>query len=305
MATREEKDTTRGGANAVREFLTGNKSGNAFDHPEVMEVLKYCLSCKGCTNECPSSVDMSSLKAEFTHQYYQSHRRPLSDLAFGYIGTLGRLATLVPALANLPLQQPLIARWVKGWLGVAPKRTLPAFAKITLRNWYRKNYRGLAADQRKKGELFLFCDEFTNYQDAEIGIKAVELLVRLGYEVHLTDHSDSGRAFLSKGLLTQAKKVANENIRHFSGKVSAARPLVGLEPSAILSFRMSICDWQRIKRLPLPCKVMFFCWKSFWWRKPKKGIFLLLIFPRNRGRFICTAIVIKKPWPEWTRPLLS
>jgi len=85
--------------------------------------------------------------------------------------------------------------------------------------------------------LFLFCDEFTNYQDAEIGIKAVELLVRLGYEVHLTDHSDSGRAFLSKGLLTQAKKVANENIRHFSGKVSAARPLVGLEPSAILSFR--------------------------------------------------------------------
>ncbi len=237
MATRAEKDTTRGRANALREFLSGDQSGNPFDHPEVMEVLKYCLSCKGCTNECPSSVDMSSLKAEFTHQYYQSHQRPLSDLAFGYIGALGKVATAFPTLANLPLQQPVLSKWVKRALGVAPQRTLPAFAKTTLRGWYRKNYRGLPEQVQKKGELFLFCDEFTNYQDAEVGIKAVELLVQLGYEVHLTDHADSGRAFLSKGLLTQAKKVANENIRHFSGKLSASKPLVGVEPSAILSFR--------------------------------------------------------------------
>lgn len=237
MATRQERDTTRGRANALREFMTGNKAGNPFDHSEVFEALKYCLSCKGCTNECPSSVDMSSLKAEFTHQYYQSHRRPLSDLAFGHIGKLGQLASLAPGLANFPLQQPLLAKMIKRVLGVAAQRSIPAFAKKTVREWYRESYAALSRPEKKKGTLYLFCDEFTNYQDAEIGIRSIQLLAGLGYEVLLTNHGESGRAMLSKGLLAHAKKAANRNVAHFAPLVGADKPLIGLEPSAILTFR--------------------------------------------------------------------
>lgn len=271
MATRQEKDTTRGRANALREFLSGNKPQNPFDHEEVFEALKYCLSCKGCTNECPSSVDMSSLKAEFTHQYYQSHRRPLSDLAFGNIGRLGKLASLVPGLANFPLRQPLVAGFVKRVLGVARERSIPAFAKTTVREWYRRYYSEWAPAANPKGEIYLFCDEFTNYQDAEIGIKAVQLLTKLGYRVELTNHADSGRAFLSKGLLDQAKNTADANVRHFAPLLTAEKPLIGIEPSAILTFRDEYIRLASDKAAALELQDKVFLLEEFLVAEAKKG----------------------------------
>ncbi len=237
MATRDEKETTRARANTLRTFLTENTSPNPFNHEEIKEVMDLCISCKGCTSECPSNVDMSSLKAEFLHQYYKSNGVPLRAKAFAKINQLNKLGALFPSLSNFFLGNGLTGGLLKKILGVAPQRSLPKIQKTTLRSWYKKHYPTLKNNQNTKGELYLFCDEFTNYNDTEIGIKTIKLLARLGYAVKLIAHPESGRAALSKGLLPMAQKVAIENVNIFSPLVSKEVPLVGIEPSAILSFR--------------------------------------------------------------------
>jgi FAD/FMN-containing dehydrogenase/Fe-S oxidoreductase len=236
-ATRHEADTTRGRANVLREFLTMNVKENPFDHPEIYEAMDLCLACKACTSECPSNVDMTTLKSEFLHQYYQSNGVPLRARAFANIGTLNSIAIKVPQLSNFAFNNPLLSGIAKRVLGVAAGRSLPAVHHIALDRWLKKNQEKLVPNGSKKGSLWFFCDEFTNYNDAHIGIRAVELLSRLGYEVKFTAHAESGRAHMSKGLLPAAQRLAQRNIRTFVDKVSAETPLVGVEPSAILGFR--------------------------------------------------------------------
>ncbi|GGZ30797.1 oxidoreductase [Echinicola pacifica] len=237
MATRNEKDTTRGRANTLREFLTKNTQPNPFDHPEIKEALDLCLSCKGCTAECPSNVDMASLKAEFLHQYHKTHGVPLRSKAFAYINNLNELGSLVPGLTNFFMTNKATGSAMKKMLGVASQRNLPTIAKVSLKKWYQKNYKSLAAPDKKIGAVHFFFDEFTNFNDTEIGIKAIKLLHHLGYEVKMVDHPESGRGALSKGLLDRAKAMANKNVAAFKDKVSISEPLVGVEPSAILSFK--------------------------------------------------------------------
>ncbi|MGH1437257.1 MAG: FAD-binding and (Fe-S)-binding domain-containing protein [Lewinella sp.] len=235
QATRNEKDTTRARANTLREFLTKSEQKNAFDHQEIKEVMDLCLSCKGCTSECPSNVDMAGLKAEFLHQYYQSNGIPLRARAFAYINTFNRIGSLWPGLYNLLLTNPLTAGWSKRLLQVAPQRTLPGIHSQSLRTWLKKTFRPQAKSYRQK--VYFFCDEFTNYNDTPIGQKAILLLDQLGYEVLLVDHPESGRAAISKGLLARAKGLAEANVHLFSDLINEDTPLLGLEPSAILSFR--------------------------------------------------------------------
>ncbi|GAB3645836.1 FAD-binding and (Fe-S)-binding domain-containing protein [Echinicola sediminis] len=237
MATKNEKDTTRGRANTLREFLTKNNQPNPFDHPEIKEVMDLCLSCKGCTSECPSNVDMASLKAEFLHQYHKTHGVPLRSKAFAYINNLNELGSLVPGLTNFFMTNKSTGSMMKKFLGVAEQRSLPTIAKVNLRNWYKKNYSKLPEPVKKVGTVNFFCDEFTNFNDTEIGVKAIKLLRYLGYEVKLNDHPESGRGAISKGLLDRAKVLANKNVRLFKDIVSLDEPLVGVEPSAILSFK--------------------------------------------------------------------
>jgi len=237
MATRDEKETTRARANTLRTFLTENTDPNPFNHEEIKEVMDLCISCKGCASECPSNVDMSSLKAEFLHQYYQSNGVPLRAKAFAKINQLNSLGAIFPSLSNFFLGNGLTGGLLKKILGVAPKRTLPKIQKVSLRNWYKKHKSSLAIQGNIKRTLYLFCDEFTNYNDTQIGIKTIQLLSKLGYAVKLIQHPESGRAALSKGLLPMAQKVAIENVTIFSALVSQEVPLVGIEPSAILSFR--------------------------------------------------------------------
>ncbi len=235
MATRDEKDTTRARANVLREFLTQNgKTQRPFDQKEIFEVLDLCLSCKGCTSECPSSVDMSSMKAEFLHQYYKTNRRPLSNRVFGNFSQLAKLAMLTPNLANRANANPFLGGMIRQLSGVAKSRSLPKFSRQSLRSWYRKNYKNPA---HPIGQVYFFCDEFTNYNDAHIGSKAIQLLTRLGYAVIIPNHPESGRAPISKGMLTKAKKLADKNVAIFSPLVNEKTPLIGIEPSAILSFR--------------------------------------------------------------------
>jgi FAD/FMN-containing dehydrogenase/Fe-S oxidoreductase len=236
-ATRDEKDTTRGRANILREFLTMNVKENPFDHPEIYQAMDLCLACKGCTAECPSNVDMTTLKSEFLYQYQKANGVPLRSRAFANIGRINSLAIRVPALSNFALTNPVLSGLAKSVLGVAPGRSLPTVHNISLRRWARKHADKLKPQGQPLGAVYLFIDEFTNYNDTSIGIKAVELLSRLGYEVSCVDHGESGRAHMSKGLLEEAQKLAVENVSAFKDLISAQTPLIGIEPSAILSFR--------------------------------------------------------------------
>jgi Fe-S oxidoreductase len=237
MATRNERDTTRGRANTLREFLTMDKKENAFDHPEIKEAMDLCLSCKGCTAECPSNVDMASMKAEFLYQYQKTNGVPLRSRAFGYINELNELGSTFAGVSNFFLKNKLTSGLLKSVLGVAPQRNLPEISSISLRNWFAKNYDALPGAAVEIKKVYFFVDEFTNHNDTQIGIKAISLLKRLGYGVMVVDHEESGRSALSKGLLPKAKKHAEANVRAFRNLVNGNTPLIGLEPSAILSFR--------------------------------------------------------------------
>ena len=237
MATRNEKDTTRGRANTLREFLTMDNKKNAFDHPEIKEAMDLCLSCKGCTSECPSNVDMASMKAEFLYQYQKTNGIPLRSKAFAYINELNELGAKTGGLANFMLSNSLTGGLMKSVLGVAPKRNLPEISKVSLRKWYKRNYGSLPGSSKTVKAVYFFIDEFTNHNDTAIGIKAISLLKKLGYEVKVAEHEESGRSALSKGLLPKAKKHAEANVAIFSKIIDGNTPLIGLEPSAILSFR--------------------------------------------------------------------
>lgn len=234
QATRDEKDTTRARANTLREFLTQSGQENPFNQEEIKSVMDLCLSCKGCTSECPSNVDMSSLKAEFLHQYYKDNGIPLRAKAFAYINEFNNLGGILPSVYNFFLTNPLLSKTAKKFLGVASERSLPTIHKFSLRKWYQKNYTNKGGEN---GSVVLFCDEFTNWNDTEIGIKSIQLLQALKYHVQLIEHPESGRAAISKGLLIRAKQMANKNVSIFKDLINENTPLLGIEPSAILSFR--------------------------------------------------------------------
>lgn len=229
MATRDEDKSTRGRANILRDFLHHSKLKNPLDHEEIYKILDLCISCKGCKSECPSNVDIAKFKAEFLQHYYDEHGTPLRSWLVGNLPRINRLAILVRPISNFMLSNNL----VKKLLGFHPKRNIPLLAKQTLKNWYSNIHKN-----RGSGKLaYFFADEFTNYQDPGIGIKAIMLLTKLGYEIKIPKHHESGRTFLSKGLLRKAKSVAERNILLLRDLISEEAPLIGLEPSTILSFR--------------------------------------------------------------------
>ncbi|HAS44326.1 MAG TPA: FAD-binding oxidoreductase, partial [Microscillaceae bacterium] len=244
MATRNEKDTTRARANILREFLTRSDKANRFDHKEIKEVMDLCLSCKGCKSECPSNVDMAKMKAEFLQQYYDANGVPMRTKMIANFTRLNRLAAKVPWAYNFTFSNKLTGNLSKKMAGFAPQRSIPKLHKTTLRKWYKKHYASLVP-QQPKGKVYLFCDEFTDFNDTDIGILTVKLLTKLGYEVLIPAHQESGRTYLSKGLLRKAKTIAEHNIRLFKDLITEQTPLVGIEPSAILTFRDEYLDLSR------------------------------------------------------------
>jgi FAD/FMN-containing dehydrogenase/Fe-S oxidoreductase len=243
MATKNEKDTTRARANILREFLTNSTKINRFDHKEIHEVMDLCLSCKGCKSECPSNVDMAKLKAEFLQHYYDANGVPFRSKLIANFNKSAKLGALAPGMYNFMMTTAPVSNMIKRMSGFAVQRSMPTLYKTTLEKWYRKrkqNARGTNENANKT--VYLFCDEFTNFNDTEIGMKAILLLEKLGYTVIIPQHEESGRAWLSKGLIRDAKKIANKNISLLSSLVSAETPLIGIEPSAILTFRDEYID---------------------------------------------------------------
>ena len=232
MATRNEKETTRARANILREFLTRSEQPNRFAHEEIKEVMDLCLACKGCKAECPSNVDVAKLKMEFLYQYQKEKGLPLRSWLVGNFAKLSNIASYVPFLYNIVMGTPAIRRISNTLVGFHPDRTMPLMAKQTLWSWLKSRKSPVQSKS-----VYLFVDEFTNFNDAEIGRTAVLLLERLGYEVKAIPHPISGRAYLSKGMLDEARVLAMQNVRLWSSLISENTPLVGIEPSAILTFR--------------------------------------------------------------------
>lgn len=230
-ATKNEKDTTRARANALREYLTNSEKDNKFNHKELYEVFDLCVSCKACASECPSNVDVAALKAEFLYQYQEANGYSFRNKIFANNAKMNKLGSVFPTATNFFANLSLI----KKGMGIAAERSVPALAPKTFRHWLAKNKP--VQTSFPNGKLFLFCDEFTNYYDVQVGIDAFELLTKLGYQVAVIDHEESGRAYISKGFLEQAKAIANKNVAIFKNSISEATPLVGLEPSGILTFR--------------------------------------------------------------------
>lgn len=254
MATLDEDKTTRARANILREFLTRSDKKNKFDHEEIYRVMDLCISCKACKSECPSNVDVARLKAEFLQHYYDIHHVPFRAWLIAWLPRLYAPGMMIRPVTNLITGTSLFKRLI----GFSVSRPIPALSPVTLRGWGRRhglgNGKSLSSvtvipegkptkgnidrnKQAPKGTVFLFADEFTNYNESDIGITAVMLLERLGYEVIIPRHRESGRTFLSKGLIRSARKIAIRNILLLRDVVSDDRPLVGIEPSALLTFR--------------------------------------------------------------------
>ena len=242
MATRNESATTRARANILREFLTNSDKSNPFDHKEVFEIMDLCLSCKGCKSECPSSVDIARVKAEFLQHYYDANGIKLRTRLIAYISSINKLGMILPSAFNFFATNKFTASVLKSFLGFASKRSIPKLYAYTLRTWAKKNLRNQQEQSFPNGKVNLFVDEFTEYNDTLIGIKAIQVLNKLGYFVALPKHEESGRTFFSKGLIRTAKKIANANVTMLKDIVTDSTPLIGIEPSGILSFRDEYLD---------------------------------------------------------------
>jgi Fe-S oxidoreductase len=235
MVTLEEEHSTRGRANALRAAINGHLPADALTSPRLYEVLDLCLECKGCKAECPSNVDMAKLKYEFLAHYHARHGTPLRARLFGNIERLNRLGCAFAPLSNwVANSEP--ARWFfDRVLGLHKRRQLPPFASQTFDRWFAsRNGRRPAPSQ---GPVVLFNDCYMTYNYPEIGKAAVKVLEAAGFEVILAEKKCCGRPMISKGLLQEAKNNAAENVDKLSGYVRKGIPIVGCEPSCILTFR--------------------------------------------------------------------
>lgn len=220
--THDELQTTRARANMLREFL----SGGPIDAAQVKEVLLSCLACKACKKECPSNVDMTRLRAEALQKIYAQEGLPLRTWMVANNAFVQRVGSFVPHIYNFFASNKLTSSLLKKIVGFAPERSIPRIAG-------KCKVESGKFDKR----VYLFLDEFTKYNDPNLVHTFVALMNALGYEVIVPKHTESGRAAISKGCLRQAKRFAEKNIRLLKDLITDETPLVGIEPSCILSFR--------------------------------------------------------------------
>jgi len=232
QATLEEKHSTRGRANALRAVLAG-QTELTFTSPELYDALDLCLSCKSCQTECPSGVNMAKLKSEFLSHYHAAHGTPLRDRVVGNIALVNRLGSATAPVSNW-LMRGVFGNWGKRLLGFAPERDLPEFTRERFSTWFRGHRR---RGPMTRGKVVLFQDTYMEYNQPAIGRAATELLERLGYEVVLAKHQCCGRPFISKGLLKEAQALARANVARLTPYAARGIPILGCEPSCILTLR--------------------------------------------------------------------
>jgi FAD/FMN-containing dehydrogenase/Fe-S oxidoreductase len=232
-ATCDEKDSTRGRANALRLAMSGQEPLRELRSQWVYDVLDLCLMCKACKAECPSNVDMAKLKAEFLEFYYQERPRPLGHTLMAQVYRINRLGAPLAPLVNW-LQGRGSFRWLMEKMGgIDRRRSLPRLHSRHFRRWFRRHQPAPSAGQR--GRVLLLDDCFTTFNEPAIGQAAVEVLERAGYRVELAHLTCCGRPMLSKGLLREARSLIHEQAAGLAARLDDGTPILGLEPSCILS----------------------------------------------------------------------
>jgi FAD/FMN-containing dehydrogenase/Fe-S oxidoreductase len=242
MVTRDEEHSTRGRANALRAVLSGRVPQSEFTGRRLYEVMDLCLECKGCKAECPSNVDMAKLKYEFLHHYHEANGLPLRNRLFAHIAEVNRLQARTPRMSNWLARQPAARRLLERVAGIDPRRPLPALAPEPFTDWFRRHRPPAPAP---RGEVVLFHDTFVTYNAPGIGQAAVALLEHAGYRVVLADRKCCGRPMISKGLLGEARAHARWNVERLHPFVARGVPVVGLEPSCLLTLRDESVDLLR------------------------------------------------------------
>lgn len=264
-ATRDERDTTRARANALRVSLvtshqslskssktsidyqgpmTNDSTSAPLERRWIAEVMDLCLSCKACKTECPSSVDLAKLKAEWLQAYYERRMRPLGHLLVKNIHRLSPLAARFASINNWFARRPFVRRAMESFAGIDRRRSLPELHREHFRNWFHQRGTGNAVrgakpsnrlpSSRASRSVVLLDDCFTTFQEPRIGRAAVELLDRAGFQVELAGIC-CGRAMISKGFLTEARTLAKEGVARLDAFAAAGMPILGLEPSCILT----------------------------------------------------------------------
>jgi Fe-S oxidoreductase len=242
MATRDEEHSTRGRANALRAVLSGKVPAADFAGQRLHEVMDLCLECKGCKAECPSNVDMAKLKYEFLHHYHAVNGLPLRNRLFGHIARLSAWGSRLAPLSNWLASSGPNRLLAEKLLGIDRRRPLPAFASETFTGWFDRRR---PRPEAPRGRVVLFHDTFATYNAPEIGRAAVELLEAAGYGVDLVGKVCCGRPLISKGMLSQARTHAEWNVARLAPLATRGVPIVGLEPSCLLTLRDEYVDLLR------------------------------------------------------------
>jgi FAD/FMN-containing dehydrogenase/Fe-S oxidoreductase len=243
MATREEEHSTRGRANALRAVMSGALPPGRVTDERLYETMDLCLQCKACVSECPSSVDMATLKVEFLAGYHEKYGVPrrsrmFADAAKQARRFSGRLAGMANRLGKARPLRALMEKTV----GIAAERSLPPFAAEPFTAWFGKHRGGVlgagsaGGDGAPRDRVVLFNDTFNTYHYPEVAIAATKVLEAAGYDVILPGHGCCGRPAISKGLVEEARQMAGETIDRLAPLAQEGLTIVGLEPSCVLSF---------------------------------------------------------------------
>ena len=284
MATLEDKHSTRGRANLMREILSGGMPADEFSGQELYDTLDLCLECKGCKAECPSNVDLAKLKYEFLAHYNEAHGIPLRARIFANIHALSRAASIWPSMANWTMTSPVIRGLLDRFLGIDLRRKLPVFAPETFESWFERRSPVRSPQAAPAGKVVLFHDTFINYNYPAIGKAATELLEAAGYEVRLADRKCCGRPMISKGLPEAARENAKYNVDRLHTFVENGYSIVGCEPSCILTFRDEYPDLLKGSQVAAVAKASFLLeefivkekqagrWKLELKRQPEKAL---------------------------------
>jgi len=251
-ASEEEIQATRGRANLLRQAMSGDLPDDELDVEFMHEVMDLCIGCKGCSNDCPSEVDMAKMKAEVTHAYHEEHGSSLRDKLFANVDTLSKVGSAFAPLSNLAQKVPG-SRWLlKEFVGISDDRTLPSFSRETVHDWFADRGGCRVAPSEADREVVFFVDTYTNYSHPEVGKAAVRVLEAAGVHVELADRTDSGRPAHSKGFLKQSRATAAANVEALHPDVEAGKDVVLVEPSDAVMFQhdyLDLLDGARVERV--------------------------------------------------------
>ncbi|MFC4603999.1 FAD-binding and (Fe-S)-binding domain-containing protein [Rhodococcus kronopolitis] len=239
LATRDEKDSTRGRARVLQEVLNGTLVTGGFDAPELAESLELCLSCKACASDCPAGVDMAAYKSESLYRKYRGRRRPVAHYTLGRLPQWLRLAVAAPALVNAAAGIAPLRRAGLRLAGIDPRRAAPTLAPRSFRRWWRRRDDASAG----RPEVLLWVDTFANAFSPAVARAAVLLLEDAGYRVLITERSACcGLTWISTGQLDGARTQLAATLDQLEPHLRAGRPIVGLEPSCTAVLRSDLLE---------------------------------------------------------------